>query len=126
MLKNSGNIFKDLKKETFRHSDYNTFLLMQIFVCYNKRWKNVKTKYFSRLKIMKDPTLSNHDFTLWNISTEIYSLFFLKKSNRKNFIWLRKCKPSSNLSIRWMKSTGYCHLDDTSSKFGVLAIFQKG
>lgn len=37
MLKNSGNILKDLKKETFRHSDYNTFLLMQIFVCYNKR-----------------------------------------------------------------------------------------
>ena len=63
--------------------DYNTFLFMQIFLWHNKRQKNVEIKYFSILKIMKDPRLNNHDFIFWNISTESYAMFFLKNSNKK-------------------------------------------
>lgn len=127
-LNTFGNIYNDLKKETFQH-----FLITALsFSCkYSfdiiKGEKMTKINLFSRLKIIKGLTLNNHYFILWNISAVSHVMFFWKKkSKRTNLHKTQKCKTSSDLSGKWINSTGYHPLDDTHTKFGVLAIFQKG
>lgn len=67
--------FKEIKKESFQHFLIIILSFNADILRYNKSEKKKNQKFFfffNGLKIMKDQTINNQDFILWNISTEEY------------------------------------------------------